>query len=226
MTRVLLVMTNRERTAKSGKPCGFWLPEVAHPYYVFTDAGLAVDFASVRGGKAAMDETSVDLGDDMSRRFLEDSEFASRLENTRAIDTIEAQDYGAIFFAGGHGAMWDFPDDPPLQDMTATLYEARGVVGAVCHGPAALVNVKLSDGSYLVSGKTVASFTNDEEHAAGLQDDLPFWLETTLRERGARFVAAPPFERCVAMAGRLVTGQNPASAQGVAEAMLDLIKRV
>jgi len=121
--------------------------------------------------------------------------------------------------------MWDFADNERLARITGAIYEAGGVVGAVCHGPSGLVNVKLSDGSYLVSGKTVASFTNDEEKAVGLEQVVPFLLESKLRERGAKPVPAPNFQANVQVDGRLVTGQNPASAEGVGKEMAALLKR-
>ena len=140
-----------------------------------------------------------------------------------AATDVEAADYDAIYFAGGHGTMWDLPDNDALKRLTADIYEAGGVVSAVCHGPAALVNVTLSDGSHLVDGKELAAFTNDEEAAVELTEAMPFLLETKLRERGARFKAAPNFESNVVVSERLVTGQNPASATGVAEAIVELV---
>ena len=136
-----------------------------------------------------------------------------------------ARGYAAIFFAGGHGTMWDFPDDARLQRLTATIYEKGGVVGAVCHGPAALVNVKLSDGSYLVAGRTVAGFTNEEEEAVGLTKVVPFLLESRMIERGATITKAANFQAHSVADARVVTGQNPASATGVAEKIVGLLKR-
>ena len=137
---------------------------------------------------------------------------------------MSAGDYDAVFFAGGHGTMWDFPDDATLSRVAAEIYEAGGVVGAVCHGPAGLVNLRRSNGEYLVDGKTVSAFTNAEEVAVGLTDVVPFLLETRLAERGATVITAPNFAAHHEVSERLVTGQNPASAAGVAERMVTLIR--
>ncbi|MCC3433689.1 MAG: type 1 glutamine amidotransferase domain-containing protein, partial [Microcoleus sp. PH2017_04_SCI_O_A] len=146
-----------------------------------------------------------------------------RVENTLNPAQIKPAEYAAIFYAGGHGTMWDFADNQELAEIAAAIYEAGGIVGAVCHGPAALVNIKLSDGTYLVADKTVAAFTNEEEAAVGLTDIVPFLLESTLIERGAKFTKVANFQVCVVASDRLVTGQNPASAAGVGERMVELI---
>jgi putative intracellular protease/amidase len=133
---------------------------------------------------------------------------------------VDPADYDAVLFAGGHGTMWDFPDDPDLAAVARDVYEQGGVVSAVCHGPAALVGVTLSDGQPLVAGKQVAAFTNSEEAAAGLNDVVPFLLQHRLEDLGAKHTAAPDFEAHVVSDERLVTGQNPASATGLAQAVL------
>jgi len=139
---------------------------------------------------------------------------------TPAPDKINAGEYDAILFAGGHGTMWDFPADEELARITRTIYENGGVVAAVCHGPAALVNVTLSNGAHLVDGKQVSAFTNEEETAVGLMEVVPFALETALVQRGARFTKAPNFAEHAVADQRLVTGQNPASATKVANLVL------
>jgi putative intracellular protease/amidase len=135
------------------------------------------------------------------------------------------EDYAAIFYAGGHGTMWDFADHPELARMGGAIYDRGGVVGAVCHGPAGLVNIKLADGTYLVAGKNVAAFTNEEESAVKLEKVVPFSLQDKLVERGAKHQAAPKFDAKVVVDGRLVTGQNPASATGVGEEMVKLLEQ-
>jgi putative intracellular protease/amidase len=147
----------------------------------------------------------------------------TRLHQSKAVADVDGEAYQAIFFADGHGTMWDFADDPAIPALTAGIYERGGVVGAVCHGPAALVNVRLSSGAYLVSGRDVSAFTNEEERAAGLAEVVPFLLESKLIERGARMRAAPNWQAMVVTSERLVSGQNPASATGVAEAMVALL---
>jgi putative intracellular protease/amidase len=221
--RVLLVLTSHDRLGDTGKPTGAYLSEVAHPYQVFTRRGVAVDFASPRGGRPPFD--GVDQADDASRAFLADREVQARLERTLHPEQVDPARYDAIVYAGGHGTMWDFPGDRGLASIAAAIYERGGVVAAVCHGPAALVNLTLSDGSYLVAGKEVAAFTNSEERAAGSDQVVPFLLADELIRRGARHRPAADWHAQVVTDGRLVTGQNPASATGVAEAVVDLLAR-
>ena len=220
--KVLIVLTSHDTLGDTGKETGFYLPEVTHPLDAFTKAGLTVDFVSPKGGKAPM--VGIDLADPLNKAFLDDSEQVSRVENTLNPAQIDPAEYGAIFYAGGHGTMWDFADNQELAAIAAAIYKAGGIVGAVCHGPAALVNIKLSDGAYLVANKTVAAFTNEEEAAVGLTDIVPFLLEAKLIERGANFTKVANFQVCVVECDRLVTGQNPASAAGVGEKMVELLK--
>jgi putative intracellular protease/amidase len=220
--KVLIVLTSHDTLGDTGKETGFYLPEVTHPLDAFTKAGLTVDFVSPKGGKAPM--VGVDLADPLNKAFLDDATQVARVENTLNPAQIDPAEYGAIFYAGGHGTMWDFADNRELAAIAAAIYEAGGIVGAVCHGPAALVNIKLSDGAYLVANKTVAAFTNEEEAAVGLTGIVPFLLEAKLIERGANFTKVANFQVCVVECDRLVTGQNPASAAGVGEKMVELLK--
>ncbi|MEG4271127.1 MULTISPECIES: type 1 glutamine amidotransferase domain-containing protein [unclassified Microcoleus] len=220
--KVLIVLTSHDTLGDTGKETGFYLAEVTHPLDAFTQAGLAVDFVSPKGGKAPM--VGVDLEDPLNKAFLDDSEQVFRVENTLNPAQIDSAEYSAIFYAGGHGTMWDFADNQELAEIAAAIYEAGGVVGAVCHGPAGLVNIKLSDGEYLVANKTVAAFTNEEEAAVGLTGIVPFLLESKLIERGANFTKVPNFQAHVVASDRLVTGQNPASAAGVGHKMVELIE--
>jgi putative intracellular protease/amidase len=193
-----------------------------HPHKVFTEAGYAVDFVSPKGGKAPVD--GFDLSDAINAAFWNDPRTRGAVENTRKPSDVRAEDYAAIFYAGGHATMWDLPDDAALATIAARIYERGGVVSAVCHGPAGLVNVKLSDRRYLVSGKDVSAFTNDEERAVKLDGVVPFSLADRLIERGARHHGGPNFQSKVVVSERLVTGQNPASATGVAEAVVRLLR--
>ncbi|MEG4319089.1 MULTISPECIES: type 1 glutamine amidotransferase domain-containing protein [unclassified Microcoleus] len=219
--KVLIVLTSYDTLGDTGKETGFYLPEVTHPLDAFTRAGLTVDFVSPKGGKAPM--VGIDLSDPLNKAFLDDSQQVLRVENTLNPSQIDPAEYAAIFYAGGHGTMWDFPNNDRLAEIAAAIYEAGGIVGAVCHGPAALVNIKLSDGQYLVANKTVSAFTNEEEAAVGLTEIVPFLLESKLIERGAKFTKVPNFQVCVVASERLVTGQNPASAAGVGEQMVELM---
>jgi putative intracellular protease/amidase len=219
--KILFVLTSHDR--KGDKPSGFFLSEATHPHRVLTKAGHAVDFVSPNGGAAPIDPDSFDLKDPINRAFWEDQALRSAVEQTRTPSQIKADAYDAIFYAGGHGAMWDLPDDAALAGIAARIYERGGVVGAVCHGPAGLINVKLADGRHLVAGKDVAAFTNDEERAVELEKAIPFSLADRLIERGARHRPAPNWEPNVVVSERLVTGQNPASATGVGEAIAKLL---
>lgn len=164
-----------------------------------------------------------DVDDPVNRAFLANSDVARKMERTATPSQVKADQYAAILFVGGHGTMWDFPNDTTLAQLAASIYESGGVVGAVCHGPAGLVNLKLSNGEYLVRGKRVAAFTDDEERAVNLAGVVPFLLAATLQERGAIHVPAPNWQANVIVDGRLVTGQNPASAEGVGREMVRVI---
>jgi putative intracellular protease/amidase len=220
--RVLFVLTSHDRIGDTGKPTGFYLSEVTHPHHVLTEAGFTIDYVSPKGGKAPID--GKDLSDPINKSFMENPENVKAIENTLRPEAVKPADYAAIFYAGGHGTMWDFADNTELARIGGAIYDGGGVVGAVCHGPAGLVNIKLADGSYLVAGKNVAAFTNEEETAVELEKIVPFLLQDKLIARGAKHQAAPKFEAKVVVDGRLVTGQNPASATGVGEQMVKLLK--
>jgi len=220
--RILIVVTNHSSLGETGTKTGYFLSEVAHPWHVFREAGYEVDFASPAGGYAPMDPKSFDLQDPVNRAFWETLSAVEALVHTRALAEIEPSDYKAIFFAGGHGTMWDFPNSALIAEKISAIYSAGGIVGAVCHGPAALVGVEV-DGAPLVKGRKVAAFTNSEESAVQLTDAMPFLLETKLRKLGAEFVKASDFQKKVAVDGRLVTGQNPASAEAAAKAIVDIL---
>lgn len=221
-TRVLFVVTSHDRKGDTGQPTGFYLPEAAHPYAVLEVAGFEIDFVSPRGGRPPMD--GVDRNDPAIRAFLDDPVVTRKLVHTLTPQQVDPEDYAAIFFVGGHGAMWDFPDNEPLARLAVRIYARDGVVGAVCHGPAGLVNLKDANGEYLVKGKRVAAFTDDEERAVRLDRVVPFLLASTLEQRGATHVAAPNWSANVVVDQRLVTGQNPASAEGVGHAMARLLR--
>jgi putative intracellular protease/amidase len=219
---VLIVLTSHADLGETGKPTGFFLGELTHPLEVFEKAGVPVEFASIKGGEPPVD--GLDLEDEVNKRYWNDAAFRAKLASTKKLSDIDPDDYAGVYFSGGHGTMWDFPDDEAVQKTARELYEAGAPVGAVCHGPAALVNVKLSDGSYLVEGKEVSAFTNDEEEKVGLTKVVPFLLASKLEERGAKHLPAPNFEKQVVASGRLVTGQNPASAAGVAQKMVQMLE--
>jgi len=219
---VLMVMTSHDKLGNTGKPTGFFLGELTHPLEVFEQAGIPTEFASIKGGEPPVD--GLELEDPINARYWNDKTFREKLSATKALSGIDPGDYSAVFFVGGHGTMWDFPDDAAVQKITRELYEAGSPVGAVCHGPVALVNVKLSDGSHLIAGKEVSAFTDSEEQKVGLADVVPFLLAAKMEERGAKHLPAPDFEKQVVASGNLVTGQNPASAAGVAQKMVELLR--
>ncbi len=220
--RVLFVVTSHGQLGDTGKPTGYFLPEVSHPHRILVNKGCTIDFVSPRGGLPPMDPVSGDAMDDISRAFLADESWRESLDNSLRPDQVDPQRYDGIFYAGGHGAMWDLPDNEPLADIAASVYSRGGIIAAVCHGPAGLVNVKVR-GEYLANGRTMACFTNQEETAVALADVVPFLLEDRLRDRGAVMIPAAPFQPQVVTSGRVVTGQNPASANGVGLAMAKLL---
>lgn len=222
--KVLLILTSHDTLGNTKKETGFYLPEVTHPEAVFDRAGLEVVYVSPQGGKAPM--IGIDREDPINKAFLEDVHKVTKIENTLHPSQINPSEYDAIFYAGGHGTMWDFPDNPELAEITTTIYDRGGIVGAVCHGSAGLVNLQLSNGSYLVAGKKISCFTNEEEAAVGLTDVVPFLLESKLIERGATIEKAANFQKKVVTSDRLVTGQNPVSAAGVGEGMVKLLKKL
>ncbi|MEV6350758.1 type 1 glutamine amidotransferase domain-containing protein [Actinoplanes sp. NPDC051851] len=222
MTKILIGLTSHADLGGL-RETGYYLPEAAHPWHVFTEAGAEVDFASVAGGEPPVD--GVDLTDPIQKAFTEDPAVRERIGATPRFADLDPAGYDAVVFAGGHGAMWDFPSDPGLRAFARDLYERGGVVAAVCHGPAALIGLTLSDGTPLVAGKRVAGFTNSEEAAVGLTGVVPFLLQSRLEELGGKHEGAGDWEPYVVTDGRLVTGQNPASSTAVAEAVLDALSK-
>ncbi|SDN23650.1 type 1 glutamine amidotransferase domain-containing protein [Allokutzneria albata] len=218
--KVLIALTSHDKLGDTGEETGYYVPEAAHPWQVFRQAGYEVDYVSVQGGNPP--ESGYDAEDEVQRLFLESER--ARLAVTPKAAEVNAADYDAIFYAGGHGTMWDFPGDEDLAALGRDIYENGGVVAAVCHGPAALVPLTLSDGTPLVAGKDITGFTNSEEEAAGATEIVPFLLQTTLEGLGARYHVAPDFAENVVRDGRLVTGQNPASATGTAQGVLAALK--
>jgi putative intracellular protease/amidase len=216
-TRVLLVLTSHDDLGGLRKT-GYYVSEAAEPWKVFTDAGFSVDVASIAGG--APPEDGRKDGDPIQQAFLRDPHIAGQLRHTRALAEVDAADYDAVFFVGGHGTMWDFPSAPAIATLGHRIDESGGVVAAVCHGPAALLGITRGDGQPLVAGRRVASFTNEEEAAVGLTDVVPFLLADALTAKGATHVAGPNFTENVVTDTRVITGQNPQSAAGVARAVV------
>ncbi|MGM3173062.1 type 1 glutamine amidotransferase domain-containing protein [Dickeya lacustris] len=215
---ILCVVTSHPIRGDSGEPTGFALVELTHPLAVFEKAGIPVEIASLRGGHPPID--FFDLTDPVNDRFWKNSAFRTALADSHILGELNPADYSAVFFAGGHGTMWDFADSAAVQRTIREIWEAGGIVSAVCHGPAALVNATLSDGSYLVAGKRLAAFTDEEEAAVGYSTVVPYLLASTLKQRGALHQPAADWAENVVSDGRLITGQNPASAHGVGVALV------
>ncbi|TFF34490.1 type 1 glutamine amidotransferase domain-containing protein [Mucilaginibacter psychrotolerans] len=218
--KILFVVSSAAHIGPHNRATGNLLTEVAHPYQTFKKQGYDIDIASVNGGVAPID--MVELDDAMNLAFLAD-EGAVKMNNTASINDVSVDGYDAVFVPGGLAPVVDMPENPTVQKILADMYEKGGVVSAVCHGPVALINVKLNDGSYLIDGKNVTGFSIAEEENYA-KEDVPFELEDALKQRGGQYSAASPWQPYVVTDGRLVTGQNPASATGVAESVIAILE--
>lgn len=218
--RILFVITSADQIGPNDRVTGYEFSEVAHPYLAFVTEGHQVDFASLKGGRPP--EDGFDPQDSRSFEFRSGLGF-KRLNESERLADVDLQRYDAIFFPGGLGPMVDLLDEPKVKQAIVEVYESGRVVGAVCHGPVALLNVTLSDGSNFLEGRHVAAFTEAEEQGHSEQD-VPFMLDSALELQGARHTHAAPFEEHIVIDERLVTGQNPASAAGVARAMMRVMR--
>lgn len=213
--KILMVVTNHKELSHT-KQTGIWLSEFAEAYIEFVKKGYQVTVASPLGGKSTIDPGSVD--ENTPQEILDTEKY---LQNTMKLDAISYQEFEAIFLPGGHGTMFDLPNNKKLQELLRDFFEGNKIVAAVCHGPAGLVGTTLSNGQPLVSGKRVNAFTNREEADTGLGEQLPFLLESRIRELGAIFVAAPNWTAHYEVDGHLITGQNPQSTLAVAKAVIE-----
>jgi len=222
MKKILIIVSNANTIGPNNRRTGTFLPEVAHPYAEFDKAGYQVDFASLSGDTPYLD--ALNLADDPDNlRFLTGKGWAG-MQKAVKLSTVDVKAYDAIFVPGGLAPMVDMPEAPLLKQVIKETWERNAVVGAVCHGPVSLLNVKLSDGSYLVNGKNIASFTTAEEDNYA-RPDVPFDLQTALTNQGAIFHAAAPWSANSIADGNLVTGQNPASAKGVGEKIVAILNK-
>lgn len=219
--KVLFIVSNAHAIGPHKRRTGNFLPEVAHPYAEFDRAGYQIDFASLTGDTPFLDALNL-ANDSDNLSFLVGKGWAT-MQKAETLSDVDVSKYDAIFIPGGLAPMVDMPEHPLLKSVIKETYERKAVVGAVCHGPVSLLKVKLSDGSYLVAGKNISSFTNDEEENYA-KADVPFELETALTKQGAIFHKAAPWQAFSIVDGNLVTGQNPASAKGVAEKMINLLE--
>jgi putative intracellular protease/amidase len=226
--KILIVLTSHDQLGDTGKKTGFWLEEFAAPYYVLKDAGAAITLASPKGGQPPLDPKSEvpEFQTELTERFRTDTAAQAELANTKKLADVSADDFDAVFYPGGHGPMWDMPDNATSIALIEAFVKSDKPVGAVCHAPVALVNVRGKDGEYLVKGKHVTGFTNSEEEAVGLTAIVPFLLEDRLKERGSIYSKTASWVPYVQVDGRLVTGQNPASSVPAAEELLKLLRSV
>lgn len=223
--KILIIVTNIGEYERVGMRTGLWLGELTHFWDVAKQAGFSMDIASLTGGgpipldpESLTHEVLAELG--TGRRY-QDRKFMNRLDNTKKVSEINAENYDAIYLTDGHGVMFDFPQSDDLESLIARFYESHRIVSAVCHGPAGLLNVNLSSGEPLVKDRNVTGFSWLEEELAQRTQAVPFSLQDELKKLGAHYsMASQPFETHVIKDGRLITGQNPGSAKAVAEAVV------
>jgi putative intracellular protease/amidase len=221
--KILMVLTSHDELGNTGRKTGFWLEELAAPYYVFEDAGAEVVLASPKGGQPPLDPKSNEPSSqtELTRRFEADDAAKARLAATVRLDSVEAKDFDAIFYPGGHGPLWDLAEDPHSIALLESFFGAGKPIALVCHAPGVLRHVKAPDGQPLVRGRRVTGFTNTEEEAVGLTQVVPFLVEDELKAKGGRFSKADDWAVHVVTDELLITGQNPASSSAAAKALLE-----
>ncbi|MBQ4805396.1 type 1 glutamine amidotransferase domain-containing protein [Aquimarina sp. MMG015] len=226
MKKVLFVLTSHSDLGNTGEKTGFWIEEFASPYYFLKDKGIDITIASPKGGQPPIDPKSElpDFQTPATKRFNEDQETQNVLKNSVKLESINASDYDAIFYPGGHGPLWDLAEDKNSIKLIETFYEQLKPVAAVCHAPAIFKNTKANDGSPLVSGKKVTGFSNTEEAAVQLTDVVPFLVEDMLKNNGGTYSKGDDWAPYAIEDGLLITGQNPASSELVAEKLLGQLK--
>jgi putative intracellular protease/amidase len=222
--KVLMVLTSHDQLGNTGKKTGFWLEEFAAPYYAFKDAGAEIVLASPLGGQPPLDPKS-DLPEfqtELTHRFKADPAAQQVLANTVKLETVKQDDFDALFYPGGHGPLWDLAESPVSIALIEAFERADKLIGFVCHAPGVLRHVKTADGQALVKGRKVTGFTNGEEAAVELTDVVPFLIEDEFKRQGADYQKGPDWLPFIVEDGKLITGQNPASSEGVALALLRL----
>jgi len=221
-TKKVLFVLSHDQLGNTGRKTGFWLEEFAAPYYLLSERGIAITIASPKGGESFIDPLSLEprFVTPVVTRLMNDPETLNRLKNTVQLDEVNEEDFDAIYYPGGHGPMWDLPQNQKSISLIEAFYRAGKPTALVCHAPAALENVKDVNGDPLVKGKRVSAFTNSEEVAGNTTDMVPYMLEDMLKQKGGVFVKGPDWEPFSIQEGNLITGQNPASAEGVGEKVL------
>ncbi|MCC9622720.1 type 1 glutamine amidotransferase domain-containing protein [Thalassospira sp. MA62] len=223
--RILMIVTSHDKMGDTGHKTGIWLEEFAAPYYRFVDAGADITLASPKGGKPPLDPNSQvpDALTAATERFEKDEAAQTAFANTVTLDQVNADDFDALFYPGGHGPLWDLATDSKSIALIEAFTAQNKPVAAVCHGPAALVNAKGTDGNPLVAGKKVTGFTNSEEKAVGLENVVPLSIEDEFKKLGATYQRGDDWASYAVIDGKLVTGQNPASSEETADKVLKLL---
>jgi len=224
--KILMVLTSHDKLGDTGRKTGFWLEEMAAPYYVFKDAGVDLTLASPKGGRPPLDPKSQDpnFQTDITRRFEKDSAAESQLDKTVRLESVTQEDYDTVFYPGGHGPMWDLAEDPNSIKLIESFLAAKKHVALVCHAPGVLRHVKTPTGKPLVDGKKVTGFTNGEEADVGLTKIVPFLVEDELLRLGAIYSKVKNWGVYTITDGLLITGQNPASSGPAAKVLIDALK--
>ena len=225
MKKVLMVLTSHDTLGNTGRKTGFWLEELAAPYYVFKDAGMDIVLASPAGGQPPLDPKSNEpsFQTEMTHRFEADAAATAQLAATVRLDTIDQADFDTVFYPGGHGPLWDLAEDRHSIALIEAFIAANKPVALVCHAPGVLRHVKAADGRPLVEGKKVSGFTNTEEEGVGLTDVVPFLVEDELKKLGGDYSKGPDWASYVVRDGLLITGQNPGSSAAAAALLLQQI---
>lgn len=225
--KVLFVLTSHDKLGDTGKKTGFWIEEFAAPYYTLADEGVTIDLASPKGGQPPIDpkSTEPDAQTPATKRYYEDEELQQKLARTKKLSEVSAEDYDAVFYPGGHGPLWDLATDKDSIKLIEEFTRQEKPVAAVCHGPAVLIQAKTQNGEPLVKGKKVAGFTNSEEEAVQLTNIVPFLVEDKLKELGGNYSKAADWQPYIVTDGLLITGQNPASSEPAAEALLKMLQQ-
>ena len=220
--KILIVLTSHDQLGDTGRKTGFWLEELAAPYYAFTDVGAQIVLASPKGGQPPLDPKSnePDFQTDLTRRFEADPAATAQLASTVRLDSVRPQDFDAVFYPGGHGPLWDLANDSHSIALIESFIAANKPVALVCHAPGVLRDVKAADGSPLVAGKKVTGFTNSEEAGVGLTDVVPFLVEDMLQAAGGQYSKGPDWGAYVVSDGLLITGQNPGSSAETAAVLV------
>lgn len=226
MKNVLFVLTSHDELGNTGEKTGFWIEEFAAPYYLLKDKGIAITIASPKGGQPPIDPKSneADFQTPATIRFNNDAETKEILSKTLKLETINQEDFDAVFYPGGHGPLWDLVEDKNSINLIESFYNNHKPVAAVCHAPAIFKNTKKTDGTYLVDGKKVTGFTNTEEEAVQLTSVVPFLVEDMLKNNGGIYSKKADWTSYAVEDGLLITGQNPASSELVAEFLLERLK--